>query len=1234
MSSSETSTPGSEVIPPGSEATALEAGLAPVGTPGGEPVTARRYHHPRLGARPVVLLCGDATAPGEDRVLAAAGFAAPDVGAPVAAGHRGELGYPAWAVVHDPAHAQVALDAAPKMARAELLARPKPGPALDIYQALAATLPDDHLPVYWEQVGRAFIAAERHRQAAMMFGRARAAEQHVTAVDPVRRSAVFLEFALAGALSAKDIKAYVADLSRSPDPAAAYRELRELAVRRTLGGLPPWPDMFKQLGKLAKAAGLDVAEEHGLVLAALLDAPALWRASEGFWTSQRKTWVAAMAGSAPVKRRLLWRLAELPYSDLDAWWVALLDEVAAFDELGDDTGAWLSRMLRRYGGGRRAPKAPQKLLDLLPRLADRVAPESRPLPLGNGTTHIDAAVIGGCLAAGIAVADPDPHLLLAHWSDQNRVDLVALTADDRFATPLTRSIVEDKGYSGYDERWRTEWTIEPLRPFLRDIVDSRLRWAESSGLQTALDAFEWLHGTVSRQAVTHMPDLPARLAAVDMVTPLTRTLRAGIFDEYGWDALDQAAAELGRETWCRASWPILTVHNQRKAIAVGPGGRIMEHRLKVPSNASRFSYDVRVFFSAGEFLVFHAVNQTQTLYWSGAPQQLHMEQETSWRWRYGERKRAGYTFVGPRVQRFTGAPLPSHGPRLLSVGDNRLGPDGHMFHDGRTFWWYTGEGAGSQVRPIDPVTEELGEPGLPEFLDPALLGEDEHWQIGRSSLAPVAPGTATSPLGTDGTHLGFRVARDRRTGEVGYHRIDGVHGTVPATIRGVVPWGLLDVPGSDGRLLLDSHTHYHVYSVTARDPETGEAYWRAWMTDPDRVVMDDPDPMAAGTVRMPPKAFWHFLTPRDLAGSRALRAISEDTVRGLLAAAATSESTLREAIGRLLPDVSHPLLRDGIVGIVKEAARRIPDRNRLLKVLEPAVPKQLEVSGPDLDDALYGLVSHFGEGHGGLVRQVELAAAFFSGSIDGETAMAHWDIHRSQYDWTELAGRIGGLAVRAAGAVTPAAQRTALTALLKFWASSPLLDPSLQRGLHDHESPKALSTAEGRLLPLDIAMHFGDWARSHDDSNYTIKAFLQRGDVPRPDGYIDVRPVASGWATAKRLKALVAELERRDPVPFEPAAAERLAAATDLDRAAAALLLAGLPGVEDSGRVSDLTRENLGLKVTEADAARDRWWRVPAAARLELYDAAMPDDVAELWDQHAMADRLAVAWRKLPQAAT
>ncbi|GAA3850443.1 hypothetical protein [Streptomyces sedi] len=1223
-----------------SDRIALEAGLAPPDASGGEPVTARRYTHPLLGTRPVVRLTGQAEAPGEDRVLAAAGFSAPDAGPPVAAGRRREPGYPAWAVLHDPAGARTALAAAPEMACAERLLGPEAGAALDLYAEIATKLPDAHLPAYWEQVARACVAAGRHRQAALMFGRARAADRHLPSVDPARQRAVFLEFALAGALSVKDVKAHVAELGRRPDPVGAYRELRELAVRRTLGGLPPWPEMLRQLTKLAKAAGLTPASEHVSLLEALVEAPAFWRAADSFWTSQRKTWLAALTASDPAKRQMAWQLTELPYSEMDAWWVALLDEAGALDQLGEDTGRWLTAMLRRYRGtDPPPPRAPDELLDVLPRLATRIAPDEDPVHLGYGTArpyHVDAAVIGRCLSAGVPLSDPDPKLLLGHWWEQDRSALEALVADDRFRDPLLHSLLESHWSNG---RWQREWAIEPLRPLLRDIVDDRLRCATSGPLQSALDSCDWLYQRLPRRAAAELPDLLDRLADIDLVTPLTRTLRAGILDELGWDALDEAATELKEDNWCRASWPVLTVHDRRRALAIGPEGRVAEHRLVVPKGAAAFNYDVRAVFSEGQFQVFHSVNRQDSLYWSGAPDQIHTETAASWKWRYGEKTRSGYTFLGPGSRRFAG-------PVLLAVGDRRVGPEGHMFHDGHTYWWYTGVDRESRVpRPVDLATGQLDEPDPPAFLDPSLLGENETWLIDSSSLAPAVTGTAASPLGTDGIHLGFRVAYDRVTGRLRYHRVDGVHGTAsPMTgflphgrwsIEPSLPWGLLDVPGTDRRLLLDG-----AYHVTARDPETGAAHWRVYMGDQDWIVPHTP-PMAAGTRRMPPKAFWHFLTPRDLTGSRALREIPEDTVRALLAATATSTPALRKALDTLLPEVSHPLLLDGLMGVLQETHHRIRDRERLLKVLGQETPQVLGVQEHHLDGALHGLVSHTPEGAGGAVRQMELASAFLTGAIDGESAMAHWSVHRSPYDWTELAGRIGGLGIRAASAVTSPEHRAAVIALLRFWASSPFNDPALRRGLFDpgedrgEGAPVAESTERGRLLPLDIAVHAGDWARSRAAENWGARVFLQRGEASRPPGYIDSRPVPRGWATVKRLRSLARELERREPVPFAADTADQLAKTAGIGHAEAALWLTGLPGVDASGvrtgqHLAPETRTALGLKVTEAADACDRLWRIPTEARLETYDAAMPNDPGQLWNQPMMAKRLAEALRRRP----
>ncbi|WP_433211510.1 DUF4132 domain-containing protein [Microtetraspora malaysiensis] len=1199
---------------------ALTAGLAPPGTPGGEEITARRYGHPLLGARPVVRLTGRTVAPVEDRLLADVGYSAPDEGEPVAAGHRPALRYPAWALVHDPAHAGVALSAGVEMARAGRLAGPRPGPALEEFQRIAATLPDDHLPPFWEEVGRMFIAAGRDKQGAMMFGRARAADRHATmSVDPARRRAVFLEFALAGALSAKDIKAYVGELLQGPDLVEAYDELRELALRRTTGGLAPWPEMLKQIGKLAEASGLDVVTEHRLLLESLVDTPALWRSADSFWTSQRKLLMPAIAASAALKKRLPWRLTEAPPSKMDAWWCGLLEETGALDELAADAGEWLSAMLGRYSGPS-SPSVPEELLRLLPHLAERIREAGKPVRFDAGAPEdyhsIDAVALACCLDAGIPVADPVPAASLRNWQESAHVDLQALIDDERFGPVLVRSVPHG------DREFHRLWGKKALLPILRAIVDAELGRARSGGLADAAHALRWMEDNTRADMLKEMPDLFDRITELDLVTPLTRTLQAGILDELGWAALDEAAAELsGKSFWCRASWPVLTVHDRKKAIAIGPGGRIAEHRLRVPSEAARFSNTPEVYFSGGQFLVLHYVNGRQRHYWSDAPDEIFTVRPRMWESLYYEPARPGYTFMAPTGRRFMGH-------RVLDPHEERVGPNGHMFHDGRDFWSHTGDGGESQVHWVDLATGELAEAGLPEFFDPSLLGKDEQWDFASSSLAPLPYGVEGSPLGSDGTHVGLRVAEDRATGQVRYHRIDGVHGVLDgAGITSV--WGLLDVPGAGKRLILSGGVGLY-NPVVARDTETGELYWQAELMN-DGWVDNEPDLVAAGTRLIPPPAFWHFLTPRDPAGSGALRQITEDTVRLLLRAAATSEEALRTTVGKLLAEVSHPLLVRGVVGCVQATTEMISHRRRILTRLKPPRVARLRVSEEDLGGALDGLVSQYNSGYGGTATQIELTSAFFAGTISSETAMERWLDNGSAFDWTELPGRIGGLVIRAVSAVTSTTHRRALARLLRFWALSPLAEPGLRRGLLDSEQRAALSDENGALMPLAITMLHGDWGRSHSETTWNIAAFLQRGAVPRPAGLLDIHAVPEGWATPERLHRLVDEVERAGPVPFDPAAASRLAEAADLDRAAAALLMAGLPHIADDGHnfLPPEAREALRLKVTEAKAARETLCRMPEVARLELYDAAMPDDPADLWDQAAMAERLAVAWKEV-----
>ena len=104
------------------------------------------------------------------------------------------------------------------------------------------------LPPFYEQAARAFLDVDNPPQAAILFGRAREAERaYGLPVDHERRRQVFVEFALAGALTTRDLDGYAEHLAQSRPPAEAYADFRELCLRRAQGGEPPWTGMSRQL---------------------------------------------------------------------------------------------------------------------------------------------------------------------------------------------------------------------------------------------------------------------------------------------------------------------------------------------------------------------------------------------------------------------------------------------------------------------------------------------------------------------------------------------------------------------------------------------------------------------------------------------------------------------------------------------------------------------------------------------------------------------------------------------------------------------------------------------------------------------------------------------------------------------------------------------------------------------------------------------------------------------------
>jgi hypothetical protein len=432
-------------------------------------VTARSYRHPVLDGRTVVRLIGATVGPAEDLSMEFLGFAT--AAEPVAVGHgrRSALGFPAWALVHDPANGRHALALVKDLERLARTARHKPGNARDGYTALARRLgaaAPQLLPTFWEQAGRAFLAAGNQRMAGSCFSEARRAEQvHGLTVDEDRVRDVHLEFALAGGLPAAMLTAYARQVAARQPAAEAYELVKNLALRRVAGGLPPHATMASDLAGLAKAAGLDAGREAEEVVAQLLTYPAIARSHPSVWKSYRTSLVRLGRHDGTARARLLEIMPDPPGAEIDIrdQWLELLDATGAAADLvagtGGKAGRWLTRFLeahewslhRRGSDGRNA-----RLLALVERLAPRLAAEGG-VKLSDHPWTCDLDLLDLCRAEGVPVDVGDSGYShgfeVTEWAADlgaGRRDLTAIAADPRLRPLLRKGVREalDKLRSG------------------------------------------------------------------------------------------------------------------------------------------------------------------------------------------------------------------------------------------------------------------------------------------------------------------------------------------------------------------------------------------------------------------------------------------------------------------------------------------------------------------------------------------------------------------------------------------------------------------------------------------------------------------------------------------------------------------------------------------------------------------------------------------------------------------
>lgn len=1199
-------------------------------------VEARSFQHPGLG-EPVVRVALKPLATAIDAEMGVLGFGPGESLGDVGVTRRRGLGFPGAAILADPDNARYAIEVVQDLAKAARRAQSKPGHAKEaidkIGKRLGKSVPH-FLPSYYEEASRIFIECGNVSYAGQMFEKAREAERvHALEVDEQLRENTFVEFALAGALSVKSLSNYAKELASASEPAEAYAVFRRVCVRRTLGGLPPWAKMATELKRLIKAAKLDLTTEEMSLLAEIIDAPALNKAQTGFWKSYKKS-LAKMCKEDPATRG---HLLNLFPADVDtSEWLDILSTCGALEGLLDPGAApetrpsagpasWFSKLAAACGGWR--SKVPPQALELLEQAAPVLEEEGKPLALFQRWGDCDLDMIELAMSLGLSLADPQEHSDfddLERWAErasEHEVfgrDPVHVAADERYAKMLREAMTRELGSEPFTT---LALTMDGFRDAIRDWLSGqidRLAGAKQSriGLPGLYNVLDTLGNSGLRPVWVAFPDERERFAATRAVGPLAVTLRTGIYDEYSWPAFEEALAKLAENAELKigGAFPHIVVSDGVKALVVGPTSIVAEHDLKLPKGADLEGFrwvqnQLMVIFEPDDTWESHG-------YWSGNPSE-HFKIEGSF-YSYGAPNDRGVVMGDGSVV---------FGEATMTAGDRKVGRDGVVF-DGESFWVSEYDG----FRELDPRTSKKGRKSAPAFVS-EYAQEGSEISYGACTLYPLPAEVTASPFGQRGELTGKRVRhRDESSPKAAsvpwseVERIDGIKWVSSEEYQ--TPDALMTFPGDDRPRPVETG---YTAGIVAPDSES-----YAWGSS------DNPQ-YRRGTRVLPPPVFWHYFLPRDVAGSRALRGLTDEGAAALLEAAETDlaasagkvddhgmphfeleGSALSGAIAEALPGLSHDKLKIGVSHIALMAAR---DQGRIARITDlSAADEDNETPSGEhdpkgLQDAVRDIEWIY-ESQGN-IAEMKWISSLFASAADGDGERQVFpSTPGADCDWLPLCANAGKLAYRAALAATPEQQRNALIQLLEAMASSWVFEHLGELRFIELEGKLDQGAGEDQsFLFVEDGNHYFGW-NSWDDYHKVLE-WAPNGEFRTPAGQVksidDETRFEAGWLQADSLQAFVAKLSGSEPVDINPLA-EKLSEPTGLTLTESLYVLAGFP------RDTDDFAKALDLKKARAEQAA-AGARMSGESASAILGAALAANPLALWDDpEAFVTKLGTAW--------
>ncbi|MFJ8076247.1 hypothetical protein ACIQ7Q_20415 [Streptomyces sp. NPDC096176] len=1157
---------------------------------------------------------------------------------PLPANHRISETYADWARIRAP-HAEPGARAVLEEAdRHRGRAWEKPGRFVDGMERVARDLPAAHLPWFWDTIGH-WLLETHGRSAARAYSQARAAERtHGLRVDPDWRQANVLLFARFGALPATELSGHSKWLVGALEPADAHREfVRMLTVWAASPGALP-ADLARRVRDSARAAGLGI-EEEARVLGELL------AAARGKAVPDRllEAAVGPLTTHPPTDDQATALLDMFPESKNNAAaWLRLLIGCGAADAAADGRiapegglGDWLRRYSAAYshrtvaGGGVTRQPMPAELFALVGRFAPLLRAAGTPVRLHEDRyrwPHLDADLVDVCLAEGIPVEDPGPSIGIEFWDEHSQRDLKALAADPVFGPRLEGTV-----HAGLRNGGGTAISRLQGNPGITAEVHTRVEKLigalRGGGLAAADEAVDELHDLLDRPTAIALDGIEEALDTLDLTGPLVRALRAGLPEELGWPALEEALAEFRPDETVHVTctWPVLTVYGDARAIAVDHAGRRGDHSLELPDSGRGHT----VHWVGGQFLVAWTEdgegNWNGSAYWSDRPGEIFAPEETYGLRPYGGSIQGG---LGYQFATFDGEGR-YDGERILRAGGREgIGHRDYQMSDGRTVWSSEvfGERRNGWAR-LDPDTgTPTGERTLPAFHLPAEVPPGTAPFADHRILAWLPQGVVNSPLGQDGRLTGCRV--HHRTPYPGpsprefvLESVDGRTASYRSRRWGRRPWGIIGLPFGGEDAVLAGET-----TVRCHAAEDSSLLWQVRGFPGSRDGSPVRATLGEQSGPVPPPAYWHFLTPRDEASSKALRAVTDTAVRRLLGPRTSS----CDSESHPLPGVTDPRIRAGVARAVRLAAdvlRRRRELSHRVAVMRsgPVVDLPDPVPDTQLVPALHDLLPQLrayeekpSQPQPALLTAVAADGRYLRGEIDDEVRVLA--LPATPPKWAALVGRIDAVAWRAAVAATPDGQRQALTALLEVWSRQPFAEPG-----------SAWRT--GRAPDQHIAELRATAAVASGQVRSGLAPFLQRAAEPVPADAEGCETHTIPFDDTTRLPVLLAVLATHGPLPIPDEAVDLFRWRTGVPRPIAALALDGFAGSADY----DAHRKLLRAKPYRADQATSLAYdefrrRLGPAGRRTVLAAALPADPAQLWapgGPTAAADRMADAWAGL-----